>query len=317
MTPVGRLAPSPTGAQHLGNAWTYCLAYAAALSAGGRIHLRIEDIDTPRTKPGADQQAIEDLRWLGLRWSGQVVYQTQRRERYNAVLQHLIDQNLVYPCICSRKDVEASGSAPHFDHEPSIYGGTCRQWQSGDAVPESPHCWRFRFSESTAEFDDLVLGPQSCEPIKHLGDFPVTQKTGDPSYQLAVVVDDHDTGINQVVRGNDLLVSTFRQLAIYKAMRWQPPVHAHVPLIVGEDGRRLAKRHGDTRLSQYRLGGMDASKILHWINETIGLDVFGSGDSGDLAIDQGFNWSRIASLPRRIQMPNFGCENRSFEGPKP
>lgn len=238
---------------------------------GGKLQLRIEDIDTPRTKIGASEQAIEDLRWLGITWDGEPIYQTSRRERYSEIVAQLRQQNLIYPCLCTRRDIDLAGSAPHFEHEGRIYPGTCAGWQNGDVIPGQSHCWRFRTRDETIYFDDRCEGRQSCNPAKHLGDFPITQKTGDASYQLAVVVDDHDCGINQVVRGYDLLVSTFRQLLVHRALNWPAANYAHVPLVIGRDGHRLAKRHGDTRLSQYRERGLKPMQVVRWAAISSGL----------------------------------------------
>jgi glutamyl-tRNA synthetase len=277
---AGRLAPSPTGAQHLGNARTYLLAYWSARKSGRRIILRIEDVDSPRVKPWATRQAMDDLRWLGLDWDeGPDVggphapyIQTERLDLYRDALQRLIEMNSVFPCTCTRKDIEAAGSAPHFEHEGRVYPGTCASWQTGDRLPEAgTYCWRFRVGREQIAFDDLVLGRQSCIPAEALGEFPVTQKNGQPSYQLAVVVDDAAMGIGEVVRGNDLVPSTFRQIELYQAFGLDLPTFAHVPLVLGSDGRRLAKRHGDTRLGHYREEGLAAAQIVTWAARTAGL----------------------------------------------
>ncbi|TWT52562.1 aminoacyl-tRNA ligase [Rubripirellula amarantea] len=270
---AGRLAPSPTGAQHLGNARTFLIAFWAARSTGKRLVLRIEDVDSPRVKPWAIEQAIEDLAWLGIDWDEGPVIQTQRLKLYENALDRLINGDLVYPCTCTRKDIEEAGSAPHFDHEPAIYPGTCSGWRNGDPMPDQgAFCWRFRLADHTVEFDDLVLGKNRCVPAEDLGDFPVTQKNGSPSYQLAVVVDDAEMGITEVVRGDDLVASTYRQLELFHALGYQAPTFAHVPLVVGTDGRRLAKRHGDSRLSHYRETGIKPEVIVDWAMQTSGLD---------------------------------------------
>ncbi|MEM6692463.1 MAG: tRNA glutamyl-Q(34) synthetase GluQRS [Planctomycetota bacterium] len=267
-----RLAPSPTGAQHLGNARTYLIAYWAARATGRRIVLRIEDVDSPRVKPWAVQQAVEDLSWIGIDWDDGPIRQTDRLPIYQEALQTLIDNDRVYPCTCTRSDIEEAGSAPHFDHEPKVYPGTCSGWHVGDPLPERPFCWRFRTSDSIRYVHDLVFGDMQANPKRDLGDFPVTQKDGSPSYQLAVVVDDAAMGVDQVVRGDDLIASVFRQIELYEALSLSPPTYAHVPLVVGLDGRRLAKRHGDTRLSQYREAGLDSNVIIDWAQETSGID---------------------------------------------
>lgn len=277
---AGRFAPSPTGAQHLGNARTYLLAYWSAKQRQERLVFRVEDVDSPRVKPWAVQQSMDDLAWLGLTWdegperggSCGPYLQTQRMSIYQQVLQDMISRNRVYPCCCTRKDIQNAGSAPHFDHEPAIYPGTCAGWKHGMPLPdEGTYCWRFRSSQRVFEFDDRVLGLQETRPSETLGDFPVTQKNGEPSYQLAVTVDDSMMGITEVVRGNDLVASTFRQLQIFEFLNASPPSYAHVPLVLGADGRRLAKRHGDTRLSTFRSSGVTPQQIVTWAARSTGL----------------------------------------------
>lgn len=250
MTPVGRLAPSPTGAQHVGNARTYLVAWLHARSRGGAVRLRIEDIDSPRVKPGAAEQAAEDLRWLGLDWDGEPVTQTHRLPLYTAALERLKQSERVYPCTCTRSDIAAAASAPHVGQEGPPYPGTCAHRTVADAEPLAaegkPFAWRFRVTESPV-FADLYAGEQRIDLREHGGDFVVWKNSGTPAYQLAVVVDDAEMGVTEVVRGDDLIPSTPRQLLLYSALGLTPPSFAHVPLVVGEDGRRLAKRHGDTR----------------------------------------------------------------------
>ncbi|XZE55654.1 tRNA glutamyl-Q(34) synthetase GluQRS [Planctomycetaceae bacterium SH139] len=302
---VGRLAPSPTGAQHLGNARTYLLAWLAARSAGGRVILRIEDIDSPRVKPWATQQAIDDLHWLGLDWDegpdiggpSTPYLQTERVKSYDTALRQLIDADLVYPCVCSRTDIAAAASAPHAGEEGPLYPGTCAAWQAGHPLPPADQfCWRFRSSAETFEFIDLLRGPQTLSPARQLGDFPVTRKGGQAAYQLAVVVDDAAMEVTQVVRGDDLLLSTFRQLELYRALGLPAPEFAHVPLVVGPDGRRLAKRHGDTRLSWYREQGVTPQAIIGWCAFSSGLLAEQQACTpADLLAN--FSWSKIPLQP--------------------
>ncbi|MBA4187588.1 MAG: tRNA glutamyl-Q(34) synthetase GluQRS [Planctomycetaceae bacterium] len=265
MTPIGRLAPSPTGAQHVGNARTYLVAWLMTRSHNGVVRLRIEDIDSPRIKAGAAEQAAEDLHWLGLDWDGVPVTQTDRLPLYEAALEQLKRQERVYPCTCTRSDIAAAASAPHIGQEGPPYPGTCAHRTVADALSlvadGKPFAWRFRVTESPT-FTDLYAGEQHIDLEILGGDFVVWKSAGTPAYQLAVVVDDAEMGITEVVRGDDLIPSTPRQLLLYRALGLTPPVFAHVPLVVGEDGRRLAKRHGDTRLSTLRESGVTAETLV-------------------------------------------------------
>ena len=264
--PKGRLAPSPTGAQHVGNARTYLIAWLSARSQGLGVALRIEDIDSPRIKPGAARQAADDLRWLGLDWDGEPLVQTTRLPRYEAALAELKRRDLVYPCTCTRSDVAAAASAPHAEHEGPTYPGTCARRSAADAdrlaADGRPFAWRFRVADSPA-FDDGFRGPTRIDLTHVGGDFVVWKSAETPAYQLAVVVDDAETGVAEVARGDDLIPSTPRQILLYRALGWEAvPRFVHVPLVVGEDGRRLAKRHGDTRLAALRTAGVSAEALL-------------------------------------------------------
>ena len=259
---VGRLAPSPTGAQHVGNARTYLAAWLSARSRGGRVLLRVEDIDVWRNKPHAAEQALDDLRWLGLDWDGDPVTQSARLPAHAAALAELQRQELVYPCTCTRADVQAAASAPHADHDGPTYPGTCAGRTAADAASlDRPYAWRFRVTDSPG-FDDLVAGPTAVDLRAVGGDFVVWRSVAVPAYQLAVAVDDADMGVTEVLRGDDLIPSTPRQLLLYRALGRTPPRFGHLPLVVGTDGRRLAKRHGDTRLSALRDAGVTAEALL-------------------------------------------------------
>ena len=299
--PIGRLAPSPTGAQHLGNARTYLLAFWSARRQNARLILRIEDINSPRVKPWATQQATDDLHWLGIDWDegpdvggpNAPYIQTEREESYQQALQSLIDRGLVYPCTCSRKDIAAAADAPHADDHITVYPGTCATWQLGDPLPTTgTYCWRFRTRSEPIELDDRMAGRITRVPGTDLGDFPVTRKTGEPAYQLAVVVDDIGMGVTEVVRGDDLLTSTFWQLELYDALDATPPRFAHVPLVVGADGHRLAKRHGDTRLSHYRQQGVTSRQVIAWAARSAGLAGLEESPSHADLIER-FSWDRI------------------------
>ncbi len=262
---IGRLAPSPTGAQHLGNARTYLIAWLSARSRNGTVKLRIEDIDSPRIKPGAAEQALDDLRWLGLDWDGDPMVQTDRLVQYDAALEALKQKELVYPCTCTRSDIATAASAPHAEHEGPVYPGTCSHRRVSDAdkliAENRTFAWRFRVKESPP-FHDVFAGDQWIDLKQLGGDFVIWKSIGTPAYQLAVVVDDAAMGITEVIRGDDLLPSTPRQLLLYTALGKTPPAFGHVPLVVGEDGHRLAKRHGDTRLATLREAGVKAEAVI-------------------------------------------------------
>lgn len=261
---TGRLAPSPTGAQHVGNARTYLIAWLSARSQGGRVVLRIEDIDSPRVKAGAAEEACADLRWLGLDWDEGPIVQTERVAHYDAALERLKAQDLVYPCTCSRGDIERAASAPHLEHEGPIYPGTCasRRAAGALALQDRPYAWRYRIPAEAMTFNDGFRGP-TCVDLREVGgDFVAWKSAGTPAYQLAVVVDDAAQGVTEVIRGDDLVPSTPRQLLLYQALGLPAPRFVHVPLVVGPDGRRLAKRHGDTRLSSLRAAGVRPEALL-------------------------------------------------------
>src|SRR5579862_7199738 len=218
-TPVGRLAPSPTGAQHIGNARTYLIAWLSIRSRGGRVILRMEDIDSPRIKTGAAQQACDDLHWLGLDWDEGPYVQSERMQLYLDALEHLKRAEQVYPCTCTRSDIERAASAPHDEHEGPPYPGTCAGCRVADAarLVGRSYAWRFRSQGQRWWFDDLFRGPTQIDSGTSGGDFVVWKSAGTPAYQLAVVVDDAANGITEVVRGDDLVPSTPRQLHLYRA----------------------------------------------------------------------------------------------------
>lgn len=273
-----RLAPSPTGALHLGNARTFLVNWFLARRNGWRTLLRIEDLDGPRIKAGAADQAIEDLRWLGLDWDEGPVEQSSRRPHYDEAVGRLVTQGNAYACVCSRSEIELAASAPHAEDGSAIYPGTCRGRFSTleDARRQSgrPPAIRFAVPNQSMVIHDQLLGEARFNPAGELGDFVIAKNDGTAAYQLAVVVDDADMGITQVVRGDDLLDSTPRQILLYHAlgMADRIPTYTHLPLVIGPDGRRLAKRHGDTRLSAYRRRGVPATKVLELLAGWCGIE---------------------------------------------
>lgn len=274
----GRLAPSPTGAQHLGNARTYLWAWLSMRLRGGELVFRIEDLDSPRVKAWAVAQLTEDLAWLGLDWDFHPsapqglppLTQSERLGRYDEVLANLAQGEAIYPCTCTRREIEEAASAPHESFQDAVvYPGTCRQRSAHDGqallAAGLPFAWRFRMPPGEMHWHDERLGDQSLEPANALGDFVIGRSSGWPAYQLAVVVDDHEMQITEVVRGEDLVPSTYRQIAIYEALGWKPPRWIHLPLVIGSDGRRLAKRHGDTRLSTLREVGVTPETVVGYL----------------------------------------------------
>ncbi|QDT60398.1 Glutamate--tRNA ligase [Stieleria bergensis] len=279
------------------------IAYWAAQQAGQELLLRIDDLDSPRVKAWAVQQAIDDLAWLGIECHGAPVIQSSHQQHYQQILERLTDATagLAYRCACSRNDIAEALSAPHesrFRGEGPIYPGICRPPDGRQASAEDSY-WRLRASEQQLVFHDRVLGTQGCCPADELGDFPMTTRSGQVSYQLAVVIDDHLQGVDTVVRGNDLVASTFRQLQIHQLLGWDPPAYAHVPLVLGVDGRRLAKRHGDTRLSFYRENGVSASQVVGWAAYSLGLIDRQEPCAARDLITQ-FDWKKLSAEPTVI-----------------
>ena len=274
MKMIGRLAPSPTGALHLGNVRTFMIAWLRARQAGGKVILRMEDLDHPKHKPGADAQAIEDLRWLGFDWDEEYV-QSKRKELYATALEALCEKGLAYPCVCSRRDVEAAQSAPH-EGEQLHYPGTCRgrfaSWNDAVAATGRIPCWRFRTPKDTrVSFEDGFAGHYEMDVSEKLGDFPLARDEHGAGYAIAVTVDDALMGVTEVVRGDDLLPATPPQILLYRALDLKVPAFFHVPLVVGPDGRRLAKRHGDTRISSFRAAGMKPDEIIGFLAHASGM----------------------------------------------
>jgi glutamyl-tRNA synthetase len=269
---VGRLAPSPTGGLHIGHARTFLIAWLAARQAGGSIILRIEDLDASRVRAQAADQAIADLKWLGLDWDAGPYFQSQRGDAYTQALDRLKADELVYPCTCTRAEIERAASAPHAEDEGPTYPGTCAGRCVADAADlgDRPFAWRYRVPLGPVSWDDLFLGPALGEPARLGGDFVVARNVLGASYQLAVVVDDALMGVNQVIRGDDLVPSTPRQILLHQALGWTPPRFGHVPLAVTAEGRRLAKRDGSIKLAMLREQGGDPRVLIGTLVQSCG-----------------------------------------------
>ena len=272
---IGRLAPSPTGLLHLGHARTFWTARERAGAAGGKLLLRNDDLDTARCRPEFVTAMIEDMRWFGLDWQSPMVTQSTRIPLYRTALARLHAAGLIFPCTCSRRDVQQAATAPHetgpvIDDEP-LYPGTCRPENlppgSPLLAPRSPAQgdgmnWRFRVPDGeTLVFRDGHFGDQRATAGRDFGDFLVWRKDDAPSYQLACVVDDAAMGITEVVRGADLIKSTFRQLLLFRTLGLTAPAFYHCPLVTDEKGVRLAKRHDALALRTLREQGCTPDEI--------------------------------------------------------
>lgn len=242
---------------HLGHARTFWIAQERAVAAGGTLLLRMDDLDRPRCRPEFAEAILADMAWLGLRWEGKPIFQSERIELYHAAFRKLHVANLVYPCVCSRQDVARALTAPHAADDEPIYPGTCRTRQlTSEELATRPVNWRFRVPDGRkVEFEDGRSGLHHFVAGQDFGDFVVWRHDGFPSYQLACVVDDADMRITEVVRGEDLLRSTARQLLLFEALSVQAPVFYHCALMLDEQGRRLAKRCDSLSLRQLRDAG--------------------------------------------------------------
>jgi glutamyl-tRNA synthetase len=273
-TVVSRLAPSPTGLLHLGNVRTFLWAWLSARAQRGKVIMRIEDLDSPRVKAGVTEKMLDDLKWLGFDWdegpAGCV--QTERREYYAHIHERLRKLGATYPCVCTRGDIAAAQSAPHEGDAELRYPGTCRgrftdEAQAFAATGRTP-AWRLKVEPGAITFDDLVSGAHRIDVAETAGDFVVAKAPDNPAYQLAVVADDIAMGVTEVVRGDDLIPSTARQILLYRLLNAPLPRYGHAPLVVGPDGKRLAKRHGDARIATFRAADVKPARIIatlaHW-----------------------------------------------------
>ena len=282
--PRGRFAPSPTGDLHLGSARTALVAWLDARKRGGEFVLRIEDLDPPRTVAGASERILADLRALGLDWdegpdvSGphRPYRQSERLDRYRDAVDRLADDGKVFACYCSRAEVARASTAPHgpLDDGPR-YPGTCREL-SRDAIAAHERSGRrpslrLRVEPIEVAFTDGVFGPLVSDPSMAIGDFVIRRSDCLYAYQIAVVVDDGAMAITDVVRGADLLPSVARQIPLHRALGYDPPRFAHVPLVTGPDGERLAKRHGAIAVRALLFRGVPVGRLIGRLAATLGL----------------------------------------------
>jgi glutamyl-tRNA synthetase len=307
MTYRGRFAPSPTGDVHFGTARTALAAWLAARAAGGAYVMRVEDLDGPRSVPGAEERILEDLRWLGLDWEeGPDVggphapyRQSLRLARYDAAVEQLLAGGHAFRCWCSRAEVARAAAAPHgpADDGPR-YPGSCRARTTPPPRDRRPSV-RLRVDAEDVTFVDGVHGPWRENVAAAIGDFVIRRADGIPAYQLAVVVDDAAMGMSDVVRGDDLLGSTARQLLLYRALGVAPPRFAHVPLVLGPDGARLSKRHGAIGIRALRERGRSPEEVVGLLAATLGLVPDGTRCTPrDLVAD--FALARVTRTPTTL-----------------
>lgn len=265
----GRFAPSPTGRLHLGNLRSALLGWLWARAENGEFLLRIEDLDPDRSKPVFTDGIFEDLEWLGLDWDGPVWKQSERREHYDSALERLAAAGRAYQCWCSRAEVARAASAPHVGEEGPVYPGTCRL--NAAPKPGRQPSWRFVVEPGLERFTDAIHGECTQDVAREVGDFVIRRIDGVASYQLAVVVDDALSEVTHVLRGEDLLSSTARQLQLQRALGYAHPTYAHVPLLMQADGKRLAKREGASTVAGLRELGWSPEKVLGQLAAWSGL----------------------------------------------
>lgn len=271
MPATGRYAPSPTGDLHLGNLRTALLAWLFARSAGARFLVRVEDLDRGRVRPGIEERQLADLAAIGLDWDGPVVRQSERGERYAAAIDELHRQGALYPCYCTRAEIREAASAPHGKLPEGAYPGTCRAQTEAERARHErdgrPPALRLRTDAARVTVTDRLRGRHASV----VDDLVVRRNDGAPAYNLAVVVDDDAQGIGEVVRGADLLETTGRQVHLATVLGLTPPAYAHVPLVLGPDGARLAKRHGAVTLSDRYAAGETPAGVRAGLAVSAGL----------------------------------------------
>ncbi|MEA2480176.1 MAG: glutamyl-tRNA synthetase [Thermoleophilaceae bacterium] len=298
----GRFAPSPTGTLHVGNLRTALLAWLFARSAGARFAMRVEDLDRGRVKPGLEQAQLADLRAIGIDWDGPVVRQSERLERYADAIARLEADGRLYPCWCTRAEVRAAASAAHGPLPEGAYPGTCRELTAAERAERErdgrPPALRLRAEGVAIAFDDRVLGQQEGA----VDDFVIARGDGTPAYNLAVVVDDAEQGVGEVVRGADLVDSTPRQLLLGRLLGLPAPSYAHVPLVLGPDGARLAKRHGAVSLQDRIVLGETPAQVVSGLAVSAGLAEPGEQvAAGDLV--ERFDPARLERAPTVLSPP--------------
>src|SRR5258706_3403911 len=302
---IGRFAPSPTGPLHVGNLRTALLAWLFARSAGSAFFLRMDDLDSVASRPELIAGQLADVEALGLDWDGDVVFQSRRRAVHEAALLQLVDAGLTYPCYCTRREIREATLAPHGPDPEGRYPGTCRGLTSSERATREGRgrtpALRLRGESQRFVFIDRVCGRFAGV----VDDVVIARNDGTPAYHLAVVVDDHDMGVEEVVRGDDLLHATPAQLLVTRSLGYGPPSYAHVPLLLGPDGERLSKRHGAITLGERMALGQSGGEVRAELGASGGLCAPGEQTSMDQLLS-----------PFDPSPPDQGSK-RPWEGNKP
>ena len=261
---VTRFAPSPTGYLHIGGARTALYNWLYARANGGTFLLRIEDTDRERSTPDATRAILDGLSWLGLDWDGDAISQFERRDRHAAAAADMLDRGTAYRCYSTQDEIEAFREAARAEGRSTLFQSPWRDRDASDA-PDLPHVVRLKAPrEGETVVDDAVQG-QVTWKNDTMDDLVLLRSDGTPTYMLAVVVDDHDMGVTHVIRGDDHLTNAARQSLIFKALGWEAPVFAHIPLIHGADGKKMSKRHGAVGLEEYRDLGYPAAAMRNYL----------------------------------------------------
>ena len=294
----GRFAPSPTGPLHIGNLRTAVIAWLCAQQSDGELLLRFEDLDRANSKSEYEARQINELAQLGITFGPNVIRQSERFDLYGDIVDGLRQQDLVYPCYCTRREILESTQAPHGPTIEGAYAGTCRNLSASDRSEREqsgrPPAWRLRSNNEEYIVDDLVAGPTTTV----IDDMVLLRNDGVPAYNLAVVVDDAAQGVTQIVRGDDLLQGTGRHMHLQKLLGYPTPQYVHVPLVVGQDQERLAKRHGAVTLEDLSHKGVDEHEVLGELARSIGIDV--DRPNGVSELLAGFNLDRLPRSPLTI-----------------
>ncbi len=311
MTVVTRFAPSPTGFLHIGGARTALFNWLYARHQGGQFRLRIEDTDRARSTPEAVAAIIDGLTWLELQWDGEVVHQFDRAPRHNELAQKLLDAEKAYRCYCTPEELAEMREKARAEGRPARYDGRWRERDPSAAPPGIEPAVRFKApQEGVTVIEDLVQGSVRTAN-EQLDDMVLLRADGTPTYMLSVVVDDHDMGVTHAIRGDDHLTNAFRQTQLFRALGWEPPRYAHIPLLHGPDGAKLSKRHGALALSAYREMGILAEAMRNYLLR-LG---WSHGDDEIISTEQAIAWFDLEGVgrsPARFDMEKLLSVNAHY-----